>query len=201
MLFIHRANLISDVFKHYYSNYKAYEIDVQPTSDGIIVVYHDDCSHQTKESLTSTEIPTFEDFLKYTPTDIHLNVEIKKYPDSSHGIVDRVLELCERYPKHKFSFSSFDKDTYESLKGKVEDAWLLQDASLLQDAPLLEDASLLEDAPRICIHKSMLAKDACAHAHVTRMYDVVYVYDVKMSEVAPLQLTYPFVNGWIVDLD
>lgn len=182
MLFVHRANTLSDFYRHYYLlQQRAFEIDVQKTADGIIVVYHDDVSKVLKADL-HYEVPTFECFLSYIPNDIHLNVEIKNY-NNTPIIVEDILLLCRKYFKNKFSFSSFHQGTYEVLLKHVDDTWRLYDK--------VDTYNIHHD--NVCVNKKLL--------HIVQFdaHKAVYVYNVNDDEVLILEKEYPSVSGWITD--
>lgn len=194
MLIAHRANIFSDFYKFYYkNNLRSFEIDVQLLNDNIIV-YHDDILDLKDPTIDSTinqtinpKIPTLEDYLKYTPDNIHLNIEIKRYFNNNFNkyliIVNQVLDLCKKYPKEKFSFSSFDKETYECLLEKADDVWHLQDKIEKYDST----------SSKICIHKDMIN-------HIDpKNHTAIYVYDVKIDEIPHCELN-KYIKGWIVDV-
>lgn len=185
MLFAHRSNKIDRVYELYYKHdVKAYEIDVQSTFDNILVVYHDDVSSIYKHEL-SKDIPTFEEYLKFTPNDIHINVEIKMYPNSKN-ILDNVLLLTTTYSNKIYSYSSFNMNIYNTLNQKNSNikVWHLQN----------KPENYINTCNHICIHVDMLNKiDSNKHS-------IILVYDVHINDHISLQNKYPFVTGWIVDV-
>jgi hypothetical protein len=177
------VNTIERVYFLYnLKNIKAIEIDVQPTKDGQIVVYHDDVSSLSYDEL-SPYVPTFEQFLRFIPQDVCVNVEVKKY-DKSASISKEVLALCEKYPRD-YVYSSFDKDTYDDFVRSEKKCWHLQDKMVKYDPTV----------PNICIHKSMLPDIT------TQNHQSVTVYDVLDGSVDEMQSIYPFVTVWIADYE
>jgi len=158
-----------------------YEIDVQPTKDGNVIVYHDDVSDRNLVEMP-TDLPTLEEFLRFSPEGISLNIEIKKYANST-DIAATVLALCEKFKGKFYTFSSFDKSVYEFFLAAGKDAWHLQDKIEKYDA----------SSANICEQKDMLGSfNIDDHARVL-------VYDVKVEGVNEMQASYPQVSGWIVD--
>lgn len=177
----HRVNTIERVYYLYHlKNIEAIEIDIQPTLDGQIVVYHDDVSSMNYSDLPSY-VPTFEEFLRFIPEKIFVNVEVKKYEKSSSIITD-VIGLCEKYPR-EYIFSSFDKDTYDACVKAGKKCWHLQDTMAKYNSSI----------PNICIHASMLANMS------QKDHEMIAVYDVSETSVDEFTSTYPFVYAWITD--
>lgn len=182
--YAHRINVIKDVYEEYYKHgNKCIEIDVQPTKDGVLIVMHDDASSKNLSDIPK-EVPTFEEFLRFIPDDVSINVEIKKYPDSQY-IVDSVLDFCKLYKKNRnFYFSSFDVPTLKRLKENEECPWHLMDKIEKYD----------NSSTKICVHKSLL--DVIPDPSV---HESIFVYDVKISEQDDMKARYPFISGMIVD--
>lgn len=181
MLFAHRSNSIERINHLYSCAVNCHEIDVQPTKDGHIVVYHDDISDKTFQELPNDTL-LLQAFLDLVPSDIHLNIEVKKYPQSL-GISERVLDICKKHPDLKYSFSSFDYAVFAFFDGQGHDAWFLQDETESYDSSVAST----------CVDKSMLYKvDFNNHARVL-------VYNVLYTDIEHMQAAYPLVYGWIVD--
>lgn len=186
MLYAHRANSIGKVYELFYmKSINEFELDVQPTRDGFVVVFHDDISEKNKSELP-VNVPTLEEYIKFIPDGITLNIEIKKYANSL-DIVHHIIELCAMYPGKTYIFSSFDLDVYKSIVNAYtgKKAWHLQDTMTSYDATVVN----------ICVHASMLSRiDIDNHKEV-------HVYDVHEKELMTYMSSYPNVSGWIVDYD
>ena len=181
MDFAHRTNTFASFYEAYYLyGYRHFEIDVQPTKDGHVVVYHDDVSDKTHQEMAMS--PTLEEFCKFTPDAVTVNVEIKKYANSGL-ITDEVLDICKRYPNKLFIFSSFDEVSVEILREKAVDSMLLID-TIDKYKPT---------QTKICIQKGLLPVINLGK------HETVFVYDVKASDVGALKQEYPLVQGWILD--
>jgi len=181
--FVHRVNTIHRVYDYFFNwNIKSIEIDVQTTKDGVLVVHHDDVSGHHLYELPYY-VPTFEDFLRYIPENMTINVEIKKYAKSKNDVV-HILFICRDYPEHKYHFSSFDFDTYYALKEMCDSFWHLSK----------DMDSYRPDVEHVCVHKSMLAFIN------PKKHKTIGAYDVMAgSEANELATLYPFVNVWILD--
>ena len=181
MIFAHRTNTFESFYKAYFvHNDRQFEIDVQPTMDGRIIVYHDDISCEKYKEMKHTL--TLDEFLKFTPDSVVINVEIKKYEKSKY-IVDKVLQICGKYPTKTYLYSSFDAASVQQLQKNGASAYLLVD----------KIENYKPQQPNICIHKNLLKViDVSLHKHV-------FVYDIKSTEVEVLKEEHPFVHGWIID--
>ena len=105
-VFVHRANCLEDLYKHYHGKdkHRAFEIDVQ-WADGQVVVFHDDINDG---ACPDGGIPTLAEFLRFSPRDIVINVELKVYsPTFLESFVETVLRECNSYKKNGYMFSSF----------------------------------------------------------------------------------------------
>ncbi len=183
--FAHRINTIQCVYNYFHAwDIRSIEIDIQTTKDGHIVVYHDDISDK-KFSELPDNVPTFEAFLRYIPSNMEINVEIKNYPNTEIDIGE-IVNLCEKYSQHTYYFSSFDHDIYIALDAKYKSGWHLQDTI----------SAYRVDVEHICIHKNMLP------FIIPGKHKTIGVYDVKAGkEAKELSTLYPFVSAWILDID
>lgn len=181
MEFAHRTNTFQSFFEAYYIHgCRHFEIDVQPTKEFQVVVYHDDISDKSYHDVKFA--PTLEEFLKFTPDSITLNVEIKKYENSKY-ITDIVQEVCNRYPNKSYIYSSFDVSSVKRLRENEANPMLLIDKIEKYDSI----------SPIICVHKDLLDKVE------NTSHQSIFVYDVKAEELQPFKDHYPYVKGWIVD--
>lgn len=176
---VHRANNLGFFYKQYYqNNCRAFEIDVQ-SGNGTILVYHDDLSY----ILPKHGMTTLEEFLRFTPKFITINIEIKKY--NSKNINLKLIELLKQYPSNKYILSSFDKGVCKEL--------------LSFNYPVMYLFSKLDDYdktfPNICIPKILLY----ILLDLNKNHEKVYVYQVDKTELKRLKQKYPFVKGWIYD--
>jgi len=181
MIFAHRLNTIQHVYENYYKNTSsAFEIDIQMTKDLKLVVYHDDVSSKSYSELSHIIpfVPLFEDFLKYIPENMTINVEIKKYKNSIVAL-EYILSITEKY-KHTYIFSSFDKDVYNDLISLNKDAWHL----------VKKNDKYSQDTPYICIHKDLIPYI------IPDKHKCICVYGFKKDEIDS-QLS--FITDWIVD--
>lgn len=179
MEIVHRTNTLDFFYKHYYQNHcRAFEIDVQPGNDTILV-YHDDLSNNI---LSTNGITTLEEFLRLTPNLITINIEIKKY--NSKNINLELIELLQQYPFNKYILSSFDKEVCREL--------------LSLNYPVMHLLSTIEDYDKsfvnICLPKHLLDI-----LNLDENHEQVFVYQVKKTELKKLKRKYPFVRGWIYD--
>ena len=178
MIFTHRLNTIQSVYENYYKkSCLLFEIDIQITKDNKLVVYHDDVSSKSLSELPYNT-PLFEDFLKYIPENMTINVEIKKYSDSIVNLYD-ILAITYKY-KHVYIFSSFDKDIYDQLFSMEKDVWYL----------IKDIEKYNQDIPCICIDKKLINKIK-PNTH-TR----ICVYGLKRDEIDNEK---DFITDWIVD--
>lgn len=178
MIFTHRLNTIQSVYENIYKNESLFfEIDIQLTKDLKLVVYHDDVSSKLYSELPSNT-PLFEDFLKYIPENMTINVEIKKYENSTIAL-DYILDITEKY-KHTYIFSSFSKEIYDKLISMKKDAWYL----------IKEIEKYNETISWICIEKDLINKiNPDTHKRIC-------VYGYKRDEIDD---KYSFITDWIVD--
>lgn len=184
-LIAHRTNTLKDLFHAYYlKGYRAFEIDVQPTRDHVLVVHHDDVSDIASVDLPCNT-PTLAEFLRFAPVGIELNVEVKRY--SGPIVAADVVAICNQYATRTYWFSSFDRDTYYALRQAT-----LADVCLLHRSMDTYDPS----HPDVVVHQSMLP-----FIHPPRApTHSLYVYDVsRKNELSGLVRQYPWVAGWIVD--
>lgn len=173
----HRVNNIDIFYKHYYiHNLRRFEIDIQSYKNSIIV-YHDEINNDINN------IITLNDFLKYTPNDITINIEIKKYK-SYQNIISDVISLLQQYKEKIYIISSFDKDICnEFIKLNNYETIYLIDKVKNYD----------KHYKNICIHKKFL--DIINYNN----HDNIYVYDIQFNEFNKMKNQYKFVNGWIID--
>ncbi len=172
MIFTHRLNTIQAVYENIYKNNSTcFEIDIQLTKDLKLVVYHDDVSDKLYSELLNTipEIPLFEDFLKYIPSNMTINVEIKKYKNSVIAL-NFILSITEKYTEyynHNYIFSSCDKDIYDELISRGKEAWYL----------IKEPEKYSQDTLHICIHKDLIK------SIIPENHKRIAVYGFKNNEI------------------
>lgn len=178
MEIVHRTNTLDFFYKHYYqNNCRAFEIDVQPVNDTILV-YHDDLSNMS----FSNSITTLEEFLRLTPNFITINIEIKKY--NSKNINLELIELLNQYPSNKYILSSFNKEVCREF--------------LSFNYPVMYLLSTLKDYDRT-FHNICVPKNLLDILNLDENHEQIYVYQVKKTELQKLKRQYPFVRGWIYD--
>ncbi len=129
MIIAHRCNDVSYVYMLYWKRgVRCFEIDVQTTKDGVLVVYHDDISHLRHgevEALGGNVVYTLAEFLRCTPDDITLNVEIKNYAGKASA-AKAIIDTCERATREKrLIYSSFDQDVVTALANRGLTHWIL----------------------------------------------------------------------------
>lgn len=186
-LYAHRVNTINGAYRNYYERkVKSLEIDIQITRDNKIIVFHDDVSKCTLKHLRNKykDIVLLEEFLQHTPSDIVLNIELKRY-DKNKDYVNRVIALCRKHKTRQFLYSSFDAQFCKQL------------AKLRQPVMHLHhtiDTVSATGVMRICVHKAVLPQ-----LGDIGVYDSVFVYDVHIDDLNSMITTYPNVKGWIVD--
>lgn len=183
MLIAHRVNTIPKVYGLYYKKgVRHIEIDVQPTKDDVIVVHHDNISSQKYNQARHTRL---DDFLKFIPDDIWINVELKRYDDKIY--VDALLKICSQHRGKRFFFSSFDELFYRVLRAKkgTEAGYLHEDTRSLMKAKVRDI---------ICVHIDLLLYMDL------RQYKAVYVWGLS-GNIHKLKERYDWVAGWIVDVD
>lgn len=182
-LYAHRANYIKDVLDLYekYHHIHAFELDVQPTIDGVLVVHHDDVSGVLHQDLPD-DVVLFKDYVSQCPKGVRLNVEIKKYGGSAF-VASEVYDVLEDYRDLLCVFSSFDYTTYRWFEMRGIPCWFL----------LKDMSGYRPDIENLCIHKSLLRI-------VNHTRHAISVYDVKYGdELSQMTLRYPLVRAWIVD--
>jgi hypothetical protein len=179
MEIVHRTNNIDFLYKHYYNyNLRNFEIDIQPYKN-LIILHHD-------EILLNNNIDnilTLEEFLKHTPNDITINIEIKKYKTYKNIIPD-VKKLMQKYINKKYIISSFDKDICNDFIkiGGYEIIYLIGE---------LENYD--KTYKNICIHKKFL--DILNYHN----HEKIYVYGIHNNEFQIEINRYKFITGWIID--
>lgn len=177
MEILHRANSV-DMVRAAVPRWQNFEIDVQSSADGTLVVYHDEVGDHLPAG-----VPTFEEFLQGMPEGVHIVVETKVYKHQPD--VDAILRLCAAHPRLSYTFSTFHRPTYEALLEKGQSgAWLL----------LCDMKSYDIGDPRICVDRKLLGSFNLEH------HQEVYVYDVSMRDLDGLKQLYPTVKGWILDI-
>lgn len=110
------------------------EIDIRRTSDGEIIVSHDDRhpGHAPFVEMTLADVrdalpqvPTFIETLEAVPQNVWLNVEIKNFPnaadyDTSGWMVDTTIETIESFDDPaRILLSSFDNQTIRRAGTKL----------------------------------------------------------------------------------
>jgi glycerophosphoryl diester phosphodiesterase len=106
------------------------EIDVQMTSDGVLICHHDDTLtegdelpiwHRTYSDLlsqsNSDSLPTLEDILSHTAGKIYLNIEMKDYSGFHPSrFVHPLVAMVKKFQMHEYSlYSSFRFDFVQAL--------------------------------------------------------------------------------------
>ena len=194
-IFAHRSNDIPYLYLLYWQRYvRCFEVDVQPTKDGVIIVYHDDCSHLSHrevEALHNKQVYTLVEFLRCTPDDITLNIEIKRY--TSLDCSQAVVEICKEYKGAKdIIYSSFDIDMIKGIRDKGLPYWLLLDT--IPNNISLKELSKLNN---ICVNISVLEqciKSLCSDVNIS-------VYGLHEHDIVKYwsESSYSRVVNWIVD--
>ena len=174
----HQTNTLECFYKYYY-NYKCrvFEIDIQPDENNTIIVYHDDFF----KNKVSKNIITLDEFLRFTPHLITINIEIKKY--NLRNINFELIQLLQQYPFKKYILSSFNKDVCKELVHSSYQVFYL--ISLIENY----DKTFVN----ICIHKKFL--DILNHHN----HEQIYIYNVHKNELQQLKSKYPYIKGWIID--
>jgi len=211
----HRTNTLDNFYKHYYDyNCRAFEIDVQFNKNSEeIIVYHDDISKETK---LDKNVIMLYDFLRLTPDDITLNIEIKDYSGSKNyikndicackiciennpnktcrseknSLIDLLIVVLKENNKKGYIISSFDKYicSNKTIRSKLE-----EDVSKDLIYLIGELGDYDKSFKKICIHKKFL------EILNYNNHDLIYVYDIKREDIDDFKEDYPFVNGWILD--
>jgi glycerophosphoryl diester phosphodiesterase len=106
------------------------EIDVQMTSDGVLICHHDDTLEKSDPlpiwkrtysdllARSNTDVlPLFEDILRHTTGKIYLNIEMKDYSGYHPSrFVHPLVTLVKKYGMHPYSlYSSFRFDFIQAL--------------------------------------------------------------------------------------
>jgi hypothetical protein len=190
--FAHRSNDIPYLYLLYWQRYvRRFEIDVQITKDGVIIVYHDDCSkynHQEAEALHKRPVFTLVEFLRCTPDEITLNIEIKRYNDIDYS--DEVIKICRKHKGFKnIVYSSFDIDVVKNLKNKGLPHWLL-----LKSIP---EPTIFTEFKDICVNINILdeiSKSLSADVNLS-------VYGLHENDIVKYwsAAKYSRVVNWIVE--
>lgn len=177
----HRANTLKSVYNLYHNfGVRAFEIDVQRDKEGNIIVFHDDIWRRAFADLNKyhKDFITLEDYLTYTPDDILVNIEVKKYHEEDEQIVNDIIAICKMFRGKRFMFSSFHLPYAQSLRG----------VHLHETMKTLKKTS-----GHIGIHVSFL------YDLDRSMYKDVYVWGLFRKHAEELKRLYPWVSGWIVD--
>jgi glycerophosphoryl diester phosphodiesterase len=173
----HKTNTLECFYKHYYMyQCRFFEIDIQFVNNRIIV-YHDECSNDTN-------IITLEEFLRWIPNLITINIEIKKYNDSTNLNME-LLQLLEQFPFKKYILSSFDKNVCRELFHSLYQVFYL--ISIIENYD--------ESFVNICIDKKLL--NILNYTN----HEQVFVYNIHKNELQILKSKYPYIKGWIIDWD
>jgi hypothetical protein len=195
----HRANTLDDIFHYYYKHDLRYvEIDAQLTQDKKIAIFHDDVSMKRMKHLIRENIVVLDEVLKNIPSDLTLNIEIKRY-ESHHAkqnkipndIVTKFIMAVKKRGKKNVIYSSFDKEIVRIvMKNRRDGMLLIKDENVLQD---------IVGYPKICVDKALLPK---LNTVQNISEKEIFVYDIKAGEeLDQYKKTYPFVKGWIIDYD
>ncbi|BDG17441.1 glycerophosphodiester phosphodiesterase [Thermus brockianus] len=107
-----RENTLEAFRKALEAGLDGFELDVQFTRDGVLVVHHDftldgvPLAQQSRRELPAY-IPTLEEVLQAFPG-AWINVELKSLPPETDGREEALARLLARYPSGKLWVSSFD---------------------------------------------------------------------------------------------
>jgi glycerophosphoryl diester phosphodiesterase len=195
----HRANTLDDIFHYYYKHdLRMVELDAQLTQDKKIAIFHEDVSMKRMKHLIRENIIVLDEVLKNIPSDLTLNIEIKRY-ESLHAkqnkvpndIVTRLIMAVKKRGKKNVIYSSFDREIVRIImKNRRESILLINTEEGLHD---------LTAYPKISVDKVLLPK---LNVIPNLSEKEVYVYDVQYGEeLESLKASYPFVKGWIADYD
>jgi glycerophosphoryl diester phosphodiesterase len=195
----HRANTLDDIFHYYYKHdLRMVELDAQLTQDKKIAIFHEDVSMKRMKHLIRENIIVLDEVLKNIPSDLTLNIEIKRY-ESLHAkqnkvpndIVTRLIMAVKKRGKKNVIYSSFDREIVRIImKNRRESILLINTEEGLDD---------LTNYPKISVDKVLLPK---LNVIPNLSEKEVYVYDVQYGEeLESLKASYPFVKGWIADYD
>ncbi len=123
-------NSISAVVAALATGAEMIEVDVQMTSDGILICHHDDLLAKGDDKsiwqrtyadlLTQTNadtLPTFEEVLQHVAGKIYVNIEMKDYSGFHPSrFVHPLVDLVRKYGMHEYSlYSSFRFDFIHAL--------------------------------------------------------------------------------------
>ncbi len=186
---VHRANDLAMIEKHS-SKYKCYEIDVQ-LFDDTIRVYHDDMDGTTSPTSDAKELG---EFLNGIPASFLINVEIKAYKNRHYHIENlcsKVADICGRRNDIHFLFSSFCIDVFEwFIKMGYTNVMMLADTVDAYRLSCMDKAWVCVDAQIVDAIKNMLPK---------HQKQRLYLYNVKLHEIANLVQKYETITGCIFD--
>jgi glycerophosphoryl diester phosphodiesterase len=221
---------------HYYQyGCRVFEIDVQifnnpnnlkyqnDNSDRLIV-YHDELSinnDERSELVKQKDIIMLDDFLRFIPDNITLNIEIKDYsdsnkfykPDDESLFLNCSCKICmEANPNNSCKIQKinlvnqlvdllvkYNKKTYIISSF---DKYICNNKNILDKLNSITNNIIylvgeLENYDKtykkICIHKKFL--DILNYSN----HDLIYVYDVENDNLDELKLEYPYIKGWILD--
>ncbi|MBL9027286.1 MAG: glycerophosphodiester phosphodiesterase [Myxococcales bacterium] len=169
----------------------AIELDVRPTRDGVLVVFHDpdlwrlagdrrpadEVTHRELAAMTGVEVPTLEQALDFARSaGLGVNVEIKRDVKDRDGLVDAVARVLDRWdPHHDVIVSSFDP-------------WMLRD----------HRARCAGRAHALLVHRSAYQELALLAARL--FADGVHVHTMlTRSRIMPRVAKAGFVSVWTVN--
>lgn len=188
--FIRINNTVNDAYRNYYGNGdKSVKIEVQITQDNKVVVHLDDVHHKRLKQLRNINktLVTLEEFLKHTPEDMQIIVEINRFDDKDFAY--RVIHFAEEnYSKDvkmkKFIYASTDKKFCKHIQCMKRPVYHIHTSFDTLDPYYFQ----------IGVTKEMLLENPEA----LQTYQGVYVNGITQDEYPAYQHKFPWVKGWIV---
>ncbi|WZL82355.1 glycerophosphodiester phosphodiesterase family protein [Vallitaleaceae bacterium 9-2] len=169
------------------------ELDVQLTADEKIVVYHDFelgrivkgegfIKDQLSEDLVKLDIPLLEDVLDLVPSDVVINVEIKRLGIDRRDVAQKVYTMVEEKGRlESITFSAFDHQILLDLQSLgAKRLGLLLDSGMVRPWDYMQSIGLhciSINQSKAFIHPQFVEQ---AHAHGYQ----VFSYTVNEPQVA-----------------
>lgn len=184
-------NTVNDAYKVYYGNgpSKAIKIEVQITQDNKVVVHLPDVHNRRLKQLRNMDktLVTLEEFLKHTPEDLQVIIEIKRFDDKDFAY--RVIHFAEEnYSKEvkqtKFIYASTDKKFCKHIQ--------------CMRRPVFHVHSTFDTLDPYYTQIGVSVEMLQYNPTDLQGYAGVYITDAKAGDVDRLKEQYPWVKGWII---
>lgn len=183
-------NTINDAYRVYYGmdSNKSVKIDVQITQDNKIVVHLDDVHNKRLKHLRKNmkNLVTLEEFLKHTPDDLKVIIEINRFDDKDYAY--RIVHFAEiNYSKevklNKFIYASTDKKFCKHIQ--------------CMRRPVFHVHKNIDTLDPYYNQIGITVEMLKHHPEAFQNYEGVYVINVNEDDISNMKDEFPWVKGWI----